>query len=288
MLLVCSVIASPVVFVAVPVHAQYTDSELYYRHQAEMREMQRQNWVDGWFQTSRAVMWEEANKRRALELCRKAPGGCHSRFTVEAGAPTGPALLAASFGGSAEAKQQATATATALLATYGQVAGALRLPRNDVAAPMAYCFLTAMLIYNATEPSLAAPLAQKVLTQTRSQLANDGGMALTNDTKRRERYEVLGIVGVYLNAEFRAATREQDAPRLTRLRRLAGAVVRELSAVAPEQLRVTATGVVASGAPAPAGTGRSPTVVLNATTTTRFAFDSGAMLNPRDRANLAS
>jgi hypothetical protein len=278
---------------ATPTRAQYGNSaadELYYRHQAETREMARQDWVASWARTNNAVMWEEFNKRKALEHCRKAPGGCHSRFSTRAGAPTGPGVLAASMTGSPEMKQQLTVTAAALLDTYRQVAITLGLPRNEVAAPMAYCFLTAMLIYNGQTPALTPRLLQRVTQQTRTQLANDGGMALTNDAGRRERSELLGIVGVYLNSEFRAATQASDAPRLTRLRRLAGSVVTGLAGVAPEQLTVTDAGVIASGRAAPpattGGDAPGPAAVLNPTTTTRFAFDSGAMLNPRDWVNL--
>ncbi len=274
--------------------AQYSTNasdDLYYRHQAEAREMARQDWQESWFRTNTAAIWEDQNKRRALALCRRSAEGCHSRFTVGAGTPTGPAALATSMNGSTEVKAQLTVTATALLETYGQVATTLGLPRNDVAAPMAYCFLTAMLIHGGQPPALTRGLTQKVLQQTRAKLANDGGMALTNNAGRRERYELLGIVGVYLNSELRAATKEGDEPRLTRLRRLAGSVVTSLAGVAPEQLIVTDAGVVPSGKPVavatPGAGGPAPTVVLNPTSTTRFAFDPAAVVNPRDRANLA-
>ena len=194
-------------------------SERFYRDQAEMRDRENRDFYDSWARFNTQALQNAVMTQNALKLCRATPACCQSRFKPNPGVHNGPAAKAEAAGKSPSEKRTLTVTATRLLNAYEQIAAKHGFARDEVAAPMAFTFTTAMLIYRGMAPDPTPALLAKVTVQARQFLANDGIFALANDSKRQEQYERLGIIGVYLNAEFRAARAAGDDPRVERVQR---------------------------------------------------------------------
>ena len=221
----------------------YYTTDAYNRRNDEARDSQRQ-----FAELGMQNLRNNQMMNSALNACRKAPGGCHGRFTPNAAIHAGPGLIAQSMGKTPAEKQQLTQLGNGLLANYGQTAGRLGLARNDIAAPMAYAFVNAMIVYNGAIPNPSPPMLASVSAQARQLLANDGNIAMMNNASRQARYEQLAIIGMYFDAEMRAAKTAGDGPRQVRLRRQAAGLIHDLTGQQPEQFTLTANGVLVNGA----------------------------------------
>ena len=171
------------------------------------------------------------------------------------------------------------------------MAARLGLPQNDMAGSSAFSLLVAMHVYNGKVPAIGPGVAQKTVAQARQMLANSGSVALSSNAERQRGYEVNAIIGVYLNNEFLEARRAGDESRLARAKSLAAQQVKALTGVAPEQIAITANGIVETGAKAPVAKSNglelpSGGFVAHAATTTRFSGSGGA-LNPANAAALS-
>lgn len=257
------------------------------RQAAEQRQADNKEFYDKWDRINQQAMQRAiiraGQKKAALAACRKTAAGCTGRFTPGAGHP-GVAYIARELGKTPQEQLTIRELSTNYLATYNKVGSYLRLPANDLAGPMAYAFLTAMRVYKGESPAVSPALTQIVVGQAREMIANNGGIALMNSAQRHEHAEALAINGAYLASEFEEARRLNDAPRLTRAKRLAGQVVEQIVGARPEALAITNKGVVATGVNAPA-TGERVGVTLNAATTTAFVWNNADIV---DQNNMAS
>ena len=255
------------------------------------RQVDNQNFFDGWANVGMANLQRIGMANAALAACRKAAGGCNSRFVAPPGAHPGPAFIAGKLAKSPAEKQELAATAARALQNYGAYAARLGLPQQDMAGPMAFSLLVAMDVYHGKTPAISPALAQRVVAQARPLLANNGSIALASNAERLRSYEVNAIIGVYLYGEFVEGQRAGDGSRLARAKGLAAQQVKALTGLAPEQIAVTAGGIVQTGAKAPTVKSNglelpSGGYVAHAATTTRFAGSGGA-LNPANAAALS-